>query len=271
MMTTTQAELLRYYLRLSEDLDLSRAAVIFRGPSLIDGAPIVVVAVPVSTNSKTGGMLQTYIIREDVHPVLAVALGYDASICGGCIHRARYDANGAQIPGTRTCYVNLGHGPSSVFRALSRGSYRELVGDVEAIQAMDAGRLVRLGTYGDPAAVPVTVWHTLLTDAIGHTGYTHQWRSARLGGPLQGLVMASCDNADDRTKARAAGWDTFTVVPVGESVEGANLCPASAEAGKVVQCADCLRCDGSKRADVFIPAHGATKARYTGRRVLPTL
>ena len=44
-------------------------AIIYRGPSLLDGKPIVVIAVGLnssSKNRKTGNMLQTYILRDDI-------------------------------------------------------------------------------------------------------------------------------------------------------------------------------------------------------------
>lgn len=266
------ADMFAQFAKLADcDLEPRASSVIYRGPSLIDGAPIVVVAVVRSTNTKTDNMVQTYIIRADMHPLEAVRVGADSAICGGCVHKGEHDENGILIKGTRTCYVNLGHGPSSVWGALQRGTYRDVSSDLEAVRALGYGRLVRLGTYGDPAAVPVHVWRALLEDAIGHTGYSHQWRSERLGAPLRGLVMASCDNAQDRERARARGWDTFTVSPMGERIEGANLCPASSEAGKLATCSQCLRCNGARAADVYIPAHGAMGSRYTGRRILPTL
>ena len=47
------------------------SAIIYEGPSLIDGGPIVVVAIVSKRNRKTGDMLQTYIQRADVPPVEA--------------------------------------------------------------------------------------------------------------------------------------------------------------------------------------------------------
>ena len=79
----------------------------YRGPSLIDGSPIVVVVVTAkSSNRKTGSMVQTYILRADQNPVAAVKSGADVSICGDCKHR------GDKGQG-RSCYVNLGHGARS--------------------------------------------------------------------------------------------------------------------------------------------------------------
>ena len=63
--------------------------VFYDGPSALDGAPIIGIAVLRSDNRKTGDMVQTYILRADTHPVDALRDGSDASICGDCPHRAR--------------------------------------------------------------------------------------------------------------------------------------------------------------------------------------
>jgi hypothetical protein len=249
-----------------------RAGVIYRGPSLIDGAPIVAVALFVASakdaNGKTGPMVQSYILVDDerTSPDEAAALGLDVSICGGCVHRYRWDDSLHRF--VRTCYVTLFQGPRVVWATLLNGDYPDAMSH-EARASIGRGRPVRLGTYGDPAAVPVHVWRSLLSEATGHTGYTHQWRAPKFRA-LQGMVMASCDTEADRARAHAAGWGTFTVVPRGTDVPVANLCPASAEAGKVATCAECQRCDG-RQDDVRIPAHGASARLYSGRRSLNVL
>ena len=50
------------------------------GRSLIDGMPIVVVATIKSRNTKTGDMVQTWILRQDMLPTDAVKTGADWSI-----------------------------------------------------------------------------------------------------------------------------------------------------------------------------------------------
>ena len=45
--------------------------IIYQGPSLIDGSPIVAIAIAQSGNVKTGNMVQTYIIRADMSPMEA--------------------------------------------------------------------------------------------------------------------------------------------------------------------------------------------------------
>ena len=64
-----------------------KSAIIYRGPSLLDGAPIVVIAIDSARNTKTGRMVQTYILRADMDPREANKTGADFSICGTCPHR----------------------------------------------------------------------------------------------------------------------------------------------------------------------------------------
>lgn len=231
--------------------------IIYRGPSLIDGAPIVAVALTgKSRNSKTGAMMQTYIIREDKSPIEAVRDGTDYSICGNCRHRG---TEGRE----RSCYVTLAHGPRAVYAKLSEGGY-PMATTHEAIATLGAGRIVRLGTYGDPAAVPAHVWESLVSRAESHTGYTHQWANPRLSVKqrerIAKLCMASADSIAEREAANSLGYRTFRVVPVGERpAKREAVCPASAEAGKKLTCAQCRACGGAngRRGDIVIQAHGA--------------
>ena len=59
-------------------------AIIYKGPSLLDGAPIVVIATYSNRNTKTGHVVQTYILRADINPLEASKTGADVSICGNC-------------------------------------------------------------------------------------------------------------------------------------------------------------------------------------------
>lgn len=59
-----------------------KSSVIYQGPSLIDGSPIVCIAIIGSGNVKTGSMIQTYIIRSDISPMEASKSGLDYAICG---------------------------------------------------------------------------------------------------------------------------------------------------------------------------------------------
>jgi hypothetical protein len=239
------------------ELRKAPGVILYRGPSMLDGAPIVVIATGLkaaSRNAKTGEMVQTYIIRDDMSPIDAVRTGADASICGNCPHRGDGTGKG------RSCYVTLIHGPRSVYASFQRGIYP--VANPHQAKALFAGRMVRLGTYGDPAAVPQSVWTIALGEAAGWTGYTHQWRT--VPNSWAKLVMASADSLDDMEAAHAAGYRTFRVTAGAfENVKGLEvICPASEERGKRTSCADCRACMGTSakaRVSIQIAAHGGGK------------
>jgi hypothetical protein len=262
---------------------VSNGYIIYQGLSLLDDERIVVIATGFesrSTNRKTGAMIQTYILRENISPTDAVQTGDDASICGDCPHRGSTTLlDGRPKNVGRTCYVNVGQGALSVWRAYKRGAYPyPTLPQWWAEQAFAAGRLVRLGTYGDPAAVPAFLWKTLLMDTKGHTGYTHQWKNPALSpghlAALRSMCMASVDSPAEAAQAQAMGWRTFRVGMWGETERDRDglhesLCPASAEAGKKLTCETCLACDGAesgKRGSIFIPAHGGTAVMANIRR-----
>ncbi len=230
------------------------SGIIYRGASLLDGAPIVVVATGLdgsSTNSKTGPMAQTYILRADVHPVGAVHSGADSSICGDCPLRPSI-ATGAR------CYVNKGFGPAAVWRHLD--AYPSLSPRAVGRIAAANGIPVRIGTYGDPGAVPAQVWRALLDGQPRHTSYSHQWTRRP---SLRPFTMASVDSAEQAQQAQSQGWRTFRVIGAGESLLPNEIaCPASAEQGHRTTCAKCNLCDGARpndrRKSIAIIDHGPT-------------
>ena len=239
---------------------MSNGVVLYHGPSMLDGSPIVVIATGIkgtSKNAKTGDMVQTWILRADVSPMEAINSGADASICGACTHRGQtvyveLPQGGVSSKNiNRSCYVTVFQAPLNVWKTWKRGGYPDA-----AVGVLD-GRNVRLGAYGDPAAVPVSVWSIHLNGTAGHTGYTHQWRT--MSG-LKGLVMASCDTPQDYIDAKAMGWRTFRVRSADEPLAKREIvCPASDEGGKRTECAACKLCAGASKsaADIAIIAHGA--------------
>ncbi len=250
-----------------------KSSIVYRGPSLIDGKPIVAVAIISSANTKTGGMLQTYIMRADIDPRLASKSGEDFSICGSCPSRgiATNDPDVSQAK-ERACYVLLGQGPLIVWKSMQRNLYPDVTGHAD-IAAIGTGRMVRLGTYGDPAAVPSYIWDSLLSLAEGHTAYTHQ--SGMAGADVRhDLFMTSADTLADATHAWSQGRRTFRVVnAVSDIVKGAEiLCPASKEAGNKTTCFKCGLCAGSlvNAKSIAIPAHGAGSVHIRNRYATAT-
>lgn len=235
--------------------------ILYEGPSLIDGAPIVVIAnriASASGNEKTGAMVQTFIIRSDIHPLEALKTGADESVCGSCLARPAKE---------NFCYVQVGKSVASVFGAYRRNRYARLgvdfVGD-HIIPELFAGSIFRLGSYGDPAAAPFSIWQNATQHTKARNGYTHQWRNRP---EFSALCMASCDTETDMHEAKASGWRCFRIrLATDPVVKGAEVvCPASAEGGFKTVCASCRACGGTSskaKASVVIISHGPKAKRY---------
>lgn len=218
------------------------------GVVLHEGPNVVIIATGLkaaSTNEKTVGMVQIYILYRHESPMDAVKSGNDALICGSCPHRAKYDVDGVMVPGSRRCYVNLGKGARAVYECYARGGYRHAAAN--EVPEIFAGRLVRFGTYGDPAFMPEWLLKSIASVAKRWTGYTHQWARPEFAW-LRDYLMASCDSVFEADTARADGWRRFRVARLGDSgkMAGEISCPASKEAGKRTTCERCALCDGAR-------------------------
>lgn len=219
--------------------------IIYDGPSQLNGAPIIAVVTGIDSptqNRKTGKMAQLWILPRDPAPTDAVQSGADASVCGDC-----------PLRGAR-CYVNLGQAPLAVWRKYHRGGYAE----AEPADVLPRGRVrkIRLGAYGDPAALPRRVLVQLVQGWSGHTGYTHQWRHR---GALQDLLMASTETASESYDAQRLGWRTFsTSSDSPNSIE----CPSDSHG---ITCEKCGLCDGTRSGSVrsiYITPHGPGASKF---------
>lgn len=232
----------------------------YEGPSLIDGAPIVVIVNKLdgSDNAKTGAIVQSFIIRSDVAPVEALQTGQDESICGDCEHRPLL----ARETGEPPCYVQVGKSVQSVFHAYKRGRYTRA--DAATIARALAGKIVRLGTYGDPFAAPVTMWSQITRYAAGRRGYSHQWDRPDFDvNAWAPLVMASADTIEQAARANLLGMRVFRVSVGVDQQAGETVCPASAEGGRKSTCAKCTLCAGTsiQARDIVIADHAAGHKR----------
>lgn len=236
-------------------------AIFYRGPSLLTGDPIVGIATGLdggSHNRKTGPMVQAWILRSDLAPMDAVRENVDDAICGSCALRGR---GGHE----RKCYVTPWLGPYQVWKQFSAGTYID-AGWLD-LHALLEARHLRLGAYGDPAAIPFEVWRALLVKTAGWVGYTHAWRTC--DPRLKTIVMASVDTEHEFIVAHLAGWRTFRVrlstdplltitARRAGSVALEFVCAASDEAGHTTTCERCQLCRGqaSPARSVAIVAHG---------------
>lgn len=222
--------------------------IIYNGPSQLNGKPIVAILTLDSDNRKTGRMAQLWILSQRVTPTTAVKTGYDAAVCGNC--PLRPSTGGA-------CYVNAGHGPRSVWLAWRAGRYV----DNTALKpfAFLKGLKVRLGAYGDPAALPLNVVQGLLAlTGAGWTGYTHQWRDCEQG--YKAYLMASVEDGEGLGLAEAMGWRTFRVVrDYSENTGNERVCANDSHG---TQCIDCMACHGGPGVGITILVHGPKANRF---------
>jgi hypothetical protein len=215
---------------------------------MLNGKPIVAIATGLavkSGNTKTGPMIQTWILDASEEPHLATKSGNDTSVCGDCKLRP---AN------LGVCYVTTFQGPLSIYRTWKRGGYQAYKPELLA------GEAIRFGAYGDPAAVPFHIWDEIGLQAVLTTGYTHAWKYC---DPLhKHYCMASVDSEQEAMEARDRGWRTFRVTEEAgdKALSKEVICPASEEAGHKIQCIDCGACDGtssSRKSHIVIMAHGS--------------
>ena len=227
--------------------------VIYDGPSRLEGGtPIIAILTMRSENRKTGDMPQIWMLRKDRAPTTAALDGTDDAVCGECAFRLYLARNN---PDRANCYVTLVHGPNAIWKAYHAGSYPTSWPD----RIVDP---VRVGSYGDPAAVPLKIWREFIAHCWGgYTMYTHQWR--RFSG-FRHYAMASVNSPAEQHLAAQRGWRTFRVIQKKEAAQhnhiGEITCPATPEAGRRTTCKQCRICDGKKgehdrRKHITVSAH----------------
>lgn len=207
--------------------------IIYDGPSEFDGKRIVVIAngFLASYNAKVGNMIRTWIIRPDIHIVEALNNGADYSICKDCKHR---------YAGMKSCYVNPMRGPLAVYNGYIGGSY---ISCTDEHLKLFKNRALRIGSYGDPAAVPIEIWQKYCDIVDSYTGYTHHWSTCN--PDFKYLCMASVDTIDEKIDAALMGWRTFRIRKADRALlHDEFVCPASNEAGHSITCEKCGNCCG---------------------------
>jgi hypothetical protein len=227
--------------------------ILYEGDSLLTGEPIVVIATMGGNNPKTDNdfksMVQTWIMLRDTPPHEAVKSGNDEGVCGNCIQRP--SVGGA-------CYVKTFQAPLSIWRAYKRGNYNNVI-NLESLR----GAELRLGSYGDPSAVPFDIWRNLIDKVQPRlmTGYTHQMSHKAFDKRMAEVCMISADTPKVALKAHAQGFRTFRMTTDTEQLlPNEIICPNDTDG---VKCIDCGLCDGAgDKPNIAILAHGALAKRY---------
>ena len=218
----------------------------YAGPSAIDGAPIRAVLTGAdrraSRNCKTGPMAQIWILPADRPVWDVIRAGHDRSVCGDCPRRPSVAGYGREA-----CYV-------------ARRGWREVASvqrwsspdpDLDRAAAALAGRLVRLGAYGDPGALPPGIVPQLVEGAKGWTGYTRRWQTRP---DLRPYCHASVEHELAAWHAWREGWRTFRVLQPSDASlpKLERACPAAS--GRTT-CDRCRACRGSAGRSVTIREH----------------
>ena len=234
--------------------------VLYRGPSLIGGGNIVCVATIHSKNRKTGNMIQVWILPDDgLTPLQALQQGKNGSACGNCPLQGWYDFTTGRMV-SRVCYVNVGQAPNAVWRKLQRGGYPTF--NQAEHNHLFVNRKIRIGAYGDPAALPDNVLGYLTTAGSGWTGYSHQlfWIDPVRAQELAKVLMVSCHTPAQHAEAIRRGWRPFTAIRANQAPPvGSVQCPAYTHH---VTCLQCGLCCGTQRQarPVYVIAHSKGSA-----------
>ena len=232
--------------------------ILYDGPSRIDGNRIILIATFSTANEKTGNLIQTWILSADQSPIQAINTGHDESICGSCPLRGYIEKNGEHTTNrARGCYVAVGNAPTAIYGAWKRGKYPKYNKDDHAKWFRNRG--LRIGSYGDPAAVPLTTWKPIFRICRKDTqpGYTHQWRSPKFKA-WRLYVMASTHSEIELITAAGKGWRSFRTRTADQPVlPGEAICPASKEGGYKHTCESCGACNGAgPKPHMVTIAHG---------------
>lgn len=209
--------------------------IVYRGPSMLDGNPIVAIVTLTSENRKTGNVASLWILADNgERPTEAIRSGGDSSVCGDCIHRSG------------SCYVNAGQGPNAVYANYLRGGYPQ------RDDTLLRGRVLRFGAYGDPAALPLGVLRELSSLASHTLGYTHQWRTCDAG--YAEFLMASVETEGQISEAMMRGYRTFRAkLPEQRIADSEIVCPNV----RGLTCDRCKACRGAGSGrNIVIDAHG---------------
>ena len=221
--------------------------ILFEGPSQYDpSVNVVVIATGLATpssNTKTGGQIQTFILRQDIAPHLAIKTGDDSAVCGKCPLRPVNKANGLGKP----CYVKTFQAPLSVWKAYHRGIYPVI--SLASFREMLQGGSLRMGSYGDPASIPFEIWEAIGVGSgeFRHTSYTHGYLMPGFDARFLDVSMISLDPISEKLPNLPVGRTFRAIAKVQDLRPDEILCPGSQEGGFRTTCKKCGLCKGLAR------------------------
>ena len=242
------------------------------------GAQVMALLTLNSENAKLGREFQTWHLRADMHPTDARRGGAgDGPICGEGKRGCPFRAQAGQKLGA--CYPD-GRGLVSLWSSYKRGNYpdvRAMAADIMPGTWPEARKLetalnvlgtlpdgIRLGAYGDPAAMPFEIAEQMTNISLGHTGYTHQASRKFFDKRFLTLCQVSADTPKQALKFQAMGAKTFRVALEGDALMDNEIeCLSDS---KNINCLDCGLCNGIKQ-NIAITVHGTWSSNFKSARV----
>lgn len=227
-------------------MKLKNSAVVWEGTSQLDNqTPIVAIAsgFEFTKNRKLGiNTIQIGVFPQKLKPTEAIKSSLDRSVCGDCILRKQ---------NINACYVNHGW-TNNLWHSWSKGNIPQL--GVQHLQQIRLySKVLRLTSYGDPVAVPLSMLESLIEASATTLGYTHQWREA-IAHQYKGICQASVHSETDAQIAQALGWKTYRIKQPHEPLLHNEVhCPH--QINQMIQCQDCRLCDG-KQSSIAVNVHG---------------
>jgi hypothetical protein len=225
---------------------LENSYIVWEGASLIDGSPIVLILTGfayATSNRRTGRLIQSWILQQNIIPTSAAKYGLDEGICGSCP---------LKLSKTGSCYVNL-LPANNIYRKYLAGNYRKF--SINEIVVLERYRYpIRIGSYGDATAISFEIWEPIISASGKYTGYTHQWRNC--DRRWRKYLMASVENKAEAKEAQSQGWRTFRIIaPDAPLSENEILCRNTED--DRIQCETCLLCNGtSSKPNIADKIHG---------------
>ena len=232
--------------KLSNKQKSANGVILYEGPSIFDGSPIVQIATGLrkpTLNRKVRNAIQVWTIPSTEHPLDAIRRDSAYAVCRDCAI-------------SDLCYVNratLG----VIYGAYQRGAYPKV--PVHRIPELLPPFMVwRLGAYGNPSAVPYPkVMGKLAKLGVQWLSYEHAW--SHVTQSHRAVSMASCETLDQAIGAASRGWRSYTVVPLGETKKAIKVlkragvkaiaCPYDASNPATITCDVCRLCDGKHGPD----------------------
>ncbi len=221
---------------------MSNTRFLWKGLSQYTDNPIEAFITLKSTNTKTGDIPQITILPMDVKPTDALKTGQDEDVCGNCPLRPKlFNSDTHDKP----CYVNCGFAPNAIARS-------KTIIDFQTKSIFD---IIRIGAYGDSAAVEKKALLKMVSLAKKVLNYTHAWADKKFNY-LKAFSMASVHSLEEKLQANKLGFRTFRTVKYACSKLDPDeiVCPNFTRS---IICKACKLCIGNQiqAKNIVIPSH----------------